>query len=205
MILMTDMPHDLTHAFRRARWGLILRGLLALAFGVFALFRPLQTVAFLALLVAFWATFSGIVMIVNSIDLRDEAKHWWLLLVAGIVSVAFGVAAFVMFPTLSLAFMVLWVGWWLLASGVVEISTAIQERRVGWPWGWHMIFGVLLVIAAVFALLNPPATLAALTIWLGIVALIIGVVLLVMAGKTRRLQRRVTEEVRTDRDMPRAA
>ena len=205
MILMTDMHPDLTHAFRRARWGLILRGLLALAFGVFALFRPLQTVAILALLVAFWATFSGIVMIVNSIDLRDEAKHWWLLLVAGIVSVAFGVAAFVMFPTLSLAFMVLWVGWWLLASGVVEISTAIQERRVGWPWGWHMIFGVLLVIAAVFALLNPPATLAALTIWLGIVALIIGVVLLVMAGKTRRLQRRVTEEVRTDRDVPRAA
>jgi uncharacterized membrane protein HdeD (DUF308 family) len=205
MILMTDMHHDLTHAFRRARWGLILRGLLALAFGIFALFRPLQTVAILALVVAFWATFSGIVMIVNAFDLRDTAKHWWLMLAAGVISVVFGAAAFVMFPTLSLAFLVLWTVWWLLSGGVLEISTSIQEKRAGWPWAWHMIFGVLLLLASAFALLNPPATLAALTIWLGIAALVIGGMLLAVAVSTRKIERRAMGEARSDREMPRAA
>ncbi|MGH7462117.1 MAG: HdeD family acid-resistance protein, partial [Longimicrobiales bacterium] len=117
LLHMKDLQEDLNHTFKRARWGLILRGLLALAFGIFALARPLQTVAILALLVAVWAVFSGIVGIVHALDLRGIAKHWWWILVGGIVSVIFGIAAFAMFPTLSLGFLVIWTAWWLFTLG----------------------------------------------------------------------------------------
>jgi uncharacterized membrane protein HdeD (DUF308 family) len=199
--------HNLEHAFRRARTGLILRGLLALAFGVFALLRPATTVAVLALVVAFWALFTGIAGIVSAIDLRGEARHWWLVLIGGIISIAFGVAALIYFPTLSLAFLVIWLAWWLMLIGITEIATSIQEKRNEWPWVGHMILGIVAVFAAIIALLYPPATLAALIFWIGFTAILLGVVLLIAAANTKVVQRRVEARV-SDRDRgepPRAA
>ncbi len=202
---MKDLQEDLNHTFRRARWGLILRGLLAIAFGIFALTRPLQTVAILALVVAFWAIVSGITAIVYALDLRHLAKHWWLVLVGGIISTLFGVVAIFRYPTLSLAFLVLWTAWWLFSLGITEIATSIQERRAGWPWAWHMIVGAIGILAGIFALFNPPATLAALTFWIGFVALFLGVALLVFAGTTKKVQRRVSAAASGTDQAPRAA
>ena len=207
MTSMTDMHLNLEHAFRRARTGLILRGLLALAFGIFALLRPASTVAILAIIVAFWALFTGISGVVSAFDLRGVARHWWLVLVGGIISIAFGIAAMIYFPTLSLAFLVIWVAWWFMLLGITEIATSIQEKRNQWPWVWHMILGVIAVVAAFIALFYPPATLAALIFWVGFTAILLGVAFLFAAGNTRYVQRRVAERVSdVDRgEPPRAA
>ncbi|MGH7466710.1 MAG: HdeD family acid-resistance protein [Longimicrobiales bacterium] len=203
---MPERLDELTHALKRARWGLNLRGLLALAFGFFALIRPLQTVAILALLVAFWAVFTGIVGIVYALDLRHIARHWWLLLVGGIISLIFGIAAFTRFPTLSLAFLMVLAAWWFFFNGIMEIVTALQQKRQQWPWGWHMVLGVLSILAAAFALLFPPVTMAVLTFWIGISAIVFGIVQLMEAGTSKTMQRRVETMGDTGPDeAPRAA
>jgi uncharacterized membrane protein HdeD (DUF308 family) len=206
MKAMQERLDDFTHSLKRARWGLNLRGLLALAFGIFALLRPLQTVGILALLVAFWAIFTGIVGIVYAFDLRHVARHWWLVLIGGIISVIFGIAAFARFPTLSLAFMLVWVAWWFFFNGITEIATAVNQRRHQWPWGWHMILGILSIIASALALFFPPVTMAVLTFWIGISAIVFGIVLLMEAGTAKTMQRRVETIRDTGRDeTPRAA
>jgi uncharacterized membrane protein HdeD (DUF308 family) len=201
---MAHVRDDLTHEFRRARWGLILRGLLALAFGIFVLARPLATVAILALAVAIWAVVAGIVAIVHAFDLRHFAKHWWLMLLVGIVSLLFGIFALTRFPGLSLAFMVLWTAWWLISVGVMEVITSAQERRAKFPWGWHMALGVIGILAGIYAIANPPVTLMALTLWIGISALALGILFLVAAGTTRKVERHVEAAV-SDIDKTRRA
>src|SRR5262245_12242726 len=98
IVSMAHLRENLAHDFSRARWGLILRGVLALAFGILVLARPLATVAILALAVAIWAFVAGIVAVVHAFDIRHYAKHWWLVLLVGIVSIAFGVFALGRYP-----------------------------------------------------------------------------------------------------------
>src|SRR5690349_15685966 len=110
---------DLKSAYQRGKWVLVMRGLIGIAVGIFVLARPVESVAVFALVIAFWAVFDGIAHIVSSFDLRSEVPHWWVMLVSGIVSLAFGVAALRLYPVLSLTFAVLWSAWWLMATGAL--------------------------------------------------------------------------------------
>jgi uncharacterized membrane protein HdeD (DUF308 family) len=148
-------------AYHRAWWALILRGLFALAIGVFIFWRPFDSIAAFALVIAWWALFVGVIQVVHAFELRSIYPHWWLLLLAGVVGIVFGVAALRNYPGLSLAFAVIWVSWWLLITGILAIAAAFMERGAGIRWGWTMAFGVLCVAASVFAFMSPPATLAA--------------------------------------------
>src|SRR2546427_1531724 len=102
--------------------------------------------------------FSGLVNIVHALQLKPVMPHWWVLLLSGLIGVAFGIAALVYYPILSLSFAVVWAAWWLMFTGILGIYAAFQERKLGVSSGWHMAFGVLSVLASVFALLSPPAT-----------------------------------------------
>ncbi|HEX2780471.1 MAG TPA: DUF308 domain-containing protein [Gemmatimonadaceae bacterium] len=181
--MATRASDQLRSAYQRAWWSLVLRGLLGIAVGVIILWRPLDSIAAFALVIAIWALISGIVQIVHAFDLRGLFSQWWAMLISGIVGVGFGVAALYYYPSLSLTFAVAWTIWWLLFTGGVAIYIAFQERRYGLPWGWTMTFGAVSVAAAVLAAVYPGVTLATI---MGLVAgysIVAGIVLLVGAYK----------------------
>jgi len=164
----TNMTKDFIQStYRRAWWALVLNGLLGIATGAVILWRPLESVATLALLIAVWAIFGGMVKIVHAIALSPQFNRWWVVLVSGLVSVAFGGAALYFYPVLSLAFAVTWMALWLLVTGTFAISDAMAERRLGAPWGWTFAFGLVAIATGALALVTPPATLAAL---MGVIA-----------------------------------
>jgi uncharacterized membrane protein HdeD (DUF308 family) len=175
--------------YQQTKWALIVRGLLSLIVGIAIIARPMASVAALALVIALWSLFDGTVNVVRSFQVRGVAAHWWVLLLSGIVGVAFGAAALYYFPGLSLTFAVLWTAYWLTFSGVVAVYAAFMERRVGLSWGWTMAFGVVAIVGGIFAFMNPTATLATL---LGVIAgfaIISGLVLLMAAGRMQSVQR----------------
>jgi uncharacterized membrane protein HdeD (DUF308 family) len=133
--------------------------------------------------IAIWALSGGIVRIVHAFELRPVFPQWWVLLLDGLVGVAFAAAAFYYYPALSLTFAVVWTAWWLALSGGLVIYAAIQERQLGLPWGWTMAYGIVAVVTAVLAFVSPPATLAAIMGLIAGFAIVSGVVLLVGAYK----------------------
>lgn len=178
------MASDLIQSvYRHAWWSLVVRGLLGLAVGVCILWRPMESVAAFALVIAIWALFGGIVRMVHAFDVRGVFSQWWVLLLEGLVGVAFGAAAFYYYPELSLTFAVVWVAWWLVLTGGLAIYAAVQERQLGLPWGWTLAFGIAAVATAVLAFTNPPATLAAIMSLIAAFAIVSGVVLLIGAYK----------------------
>lgn len=168
-------------AYRRTWWALLLRGLLALALGVFILWRPVESIASFALVIAIWALFSGIVQIAHAFDLRPLYDKWWVMLLGGLVSATFGVAAFYYYPVLSLTFAVIWAAWWLLLTGGIAIYAAVQERRLNVPWGWTLAFGIVSILAGVVAIMSPPTTLVAMLGLIAGFAIVSGMVLLIGA------------------------
>ena len=184
-------------AVNRASWGLVLRGVVAIAMGIFILARPLESVAAFALVIAIWALVDGITNIVHSFDLRPYLSQWWLVLLGGIISAGFGVAAMYYYPALSLSFAVVWTAWWLLLTGFVAIYAAFQQRSAELPWGWAMAFGVLSVAAGVLALIYQPATLAAIIGLISAFAIVGGILMLIGAAKLKSAQRNVASAVRS--------
>ncbi len=193
--LRTGLAEDLGHVYRRTWWALVIRGLLALALGILIFARPLDSVAALALVVAIWALVVGITEIAHAFDLRHVFSSWWVLLLAGLVSVAFGGAALYYYPGPSLAFIVLWVAWWFLITGILGIYGALQLRKLGIQWGWTFAWGVFSVAAGVLALANPLATLAAVMGLIAGFAIIGGVALLIGALKLRSAAQTVARAV----------
>lgn len=186
-------------AYRRTGWALFLRGLLALAVGIFILWRPLDSIVSFALVIALWALFSGIVQIVHGFDLRALYDKWWLLLLSGVVSVVFGVAALYYYPALSLAFAVVWATWWLVLTGGLAIYAAMMERRLGLSWGWTLTLGLVTVVAGVFALLYPPVTLVAIMGLIAGFAIVSGVVLLIGAFRLSSAKQEIVGAVHAAR------
>ena len=162
--------------------------MLSLAVGVAILARPIASVAALALVIAFWSLFDGIVNITRSFMLRGIATHWWVVLLTGFVSLGFGVAALYYFPGLSLAFAIVWTAYWLTVSGVMAAVMAWMERGAGVSWGWTMAFGVIAIVGGIFALMNPGATLATLLAVLSSFAIVSGLFLLIGAGRMAALR-----------------
>lgn len=184
-------------AYQRAWWALVLRGLLAIAIAVLILWRPLDSVAAFALLIALWALFVGIVQMVHAFELRSVLPQWWVLLLTGFVSAAFGAAALYYYPGLSLAFAVVWTTWWLILTGALAIYVAVWERSVGLSWGWTLAFGIVSIGTGVLAIMNPPATLAAIMGLIAGFAVVSGVVLLIGAFKLSSVKAEVTDALRS--------
>ena len=185
--MATSVLDDLKRVYRGTWWALLLRGLLGVAVGVLILARPLDSVAAFALVIAFWALFTGIVEIVHAVELSKMMKHWWVLLLSGLVGAGFGIAALYYYPGLSLTFAVFLVAWWLMLTGVLGIYAGLMQRRMGVQWGWTAAFGVLSVVASVYALLVPPITLAAIMGLIAGFAIVSGIALVMGAFKLRAL------------------
>ena len=182
------MSNEIKNLYNRVKWGLVVRGLIGIALGIFIIARPFESVAALALVNAIWALVDGVVNIVHSFELRAIVKHWWALLLSGIVSVLFGVAAFYYYPGLSLTFAVLWTAMWLLTAGILGAYVAMQERSLGLSWGWTLVWSIVSVIGGVFALMRPGLTLASLISVIATFGILGGIALLVGAGRMQSVQ-----------------
>jgi uncharacterized membrane protein HdeD (DUF308 family) len=179
---------DLRSVYNQSKWGIALRGLFGIFVGIIILTRPIASVAALALVVALWALIEGIVAITHAFALRQVVQHWWVLLLTGLVSVLFGIAAIYYYPGLSLAFAVIWVAWWLLTAGALAAYAAFTERKLGLSWGWTMAWAVLTIIAGALALMYPGVTLAWLLGLLAAFGIIGGVMRLFVAFRMQAVQ-----------------
>ncbi|MEJ2540745.1 MAG: HdeD family acid-resistance protein [Gemmatimonadota bacterium] len=73
------------------RWVLVLWGIAGLAAGAVAFLAPGLVATSFIFLIAAWAVLTGILEIVAALRLRKQIEGEWMLIVAGLVSVAFGV------------------------------------------------------------------------------------------------------------------
>jgi uncharacterized membrane protein HdeD (DUF308 family) len=108
--------------------SLIFTGALSIAAGVLAFILPGITAVALLILIAAWAIVSGIAEIVSAVRLRKEIKNEWWLILAGIVSVLFGVVLMI-WPGAGILAMVWVIGTWAIVFGALMIGLAFRLRN----------------------------------------------------------------------------
>lgn len=108
--------------------AMLIGGLLSIGAGLVTLFMPGITAIVLLYWIAAWAIVTGIAEIATAIRLRRVLTGEWMLVLAGVLSVAFGVVLFAR-PGVGALAVVIWIGAYALVLGVVLIGFALRLRR----------------------------------------------------------------------------
>src|SRR5438874_7801967 len=110
------------------RFGsLILGGLLGILAGLLAFVMPGITALGLLILIASWAMVTGVLEIIAAIKLRKEISNEWLLALAGVASLAFGVVLLLQ-PAAGALLLIWWIGGYALLFGILLIVLAFRMR-----------------------------------------------------------------------------
>jgi uncharacterized membrane protein HdeD (DUF308 family) len=111
-------------------WVLLLWGLIGVGVGILTLLVPGVTSLALLFYIAIWTIATGVIEIVAAIRLRREIAGEWLLILSGLVSVAFGVL--LMAQPAAGALAVLWlIGTYAVIFGVLLVLLAFKARAFG--------------------------------------------------------------------------
>lgn len=168
-------------------WGwVVLRGVVAVLFGVMAVAWPGIT---LAAFIIFWGAYAladGIFALVAAWQVRDEGRPFWALIVVGLLGIAAGVVTF-MWPGMTALALLMVIAAWAFVMGIFQIVAAIRLRKViegEWLLG---LSGVVSVLFGVLMVMNPGAGALAMLAVIAGYAIVFGVLLIVLGFRLKSL------------------
>lgn len=164
-----------------AEWAwFLVRGLLAVAFGVIAFIWPFATIYVLAV---FWGAFvfvDGLFAIVSGWRLHKKGVRWWPYLIFGLVGMLAGLFAF-FWPGITAMILVYLIAFWAIAGGLALVWAAIYLRReMKGEWVLALsgvvsvIFGGLIVFAPGAGMVATAWIIGAYAIFFGAFAVTLG-------------------------------
>ena len=172
-------------------WVFTLRGVIAILFGLGALFWPALTLGVMVLLFGFFALFEGILTIITSLREGSE-KGGWALLFEGIAGILVCVIVLLgssigsmLWPRVAAVMLVYYIAGWAILAGLFKIITAFRIRREvkgEWMLG---LSGLISILVGLILILRPEAGVLAVAWLIGIFAIILGIFLTLLGLKFR--------------------
>ena len=165
-------------------WVLLLRGVLAIAFGVVAYAWPGMTLATLVMFFAAFVLVDGVFDVFHAFSGRKENENWWVLLLEGLLGIAFGVITW-MRPGVTVVVLLLFIAFWAMATGILRIIMAIRLRKeIEGEW-WLILSGLASVLFGVIVMARPGAGAMAMLWVIAAWAILVGIFLVILSFQAR--------------------
>ncbi len=189
----TDHRSQMMQAISSLWWLVLLRGILIVLLGIYALVQPGMTlVAFTQVLGAF-VLIDGVIALIEGVLGRTESRIWTMT--RGVLGILVGLFVFAhpaIVGVIAAATIVLIVGLQTIATGVLEIFVAIRARKEVEGEGWLILGGVLAVVFGGILMIAPFASSLVLIRILGTFAILFGITLITTSFRMRKLGKVVT-------------
>jgi uncharacterized membrane protein HdeD (DUF308 family) len=169
-------------------WALAVRGAAAVLFGLLTFFLPGITLVTLVLLFGAYALVDGLF---NILAFFRVASHHWALLIEGVIGIIAGVLTFA-WPAITAVVLLYLIAFWAIFTGVFEILAGIRLRKVIANEWLLLLMGALSALFGLLILIAPGAGALAIVLWIGLYALMFGIVLLALAFRLRGHRRLAT-------------
>lgn len=167
-------------------WVLAFNGIIALLFGLMAVFAPLDTLKIIVMYFGIIMLIIGIAMLFGVYSSMKNKLNYGTDLVSALITVALGVVL-AFFTEKSLEIFVIVVGIWAIMLGVGQLLIMSTVQSKGDKQ--FLLFSSLFTIAfGVLLFFNPFASASIFVVLIGIMAAIIGIVLISFAFKLKNLK-----------------
>jgi uncharacterized membrane protein HdeD (DUF308 family) len=168
-------------------WAVLLRGVLAIVFGILALVWPDITVTALVALFGAFALVDGVFAIVAAIRAAERKTTWWPFVVEGLAGIGLGALTF-FWPRITALALLLLIAAWAIVTGVFEIAAAIRLRReLRGEWALILAGAASIVFGGLVAFFPGAGALA--IVWLiGAYAIAFGALLVFLAFRLRSMR-----------------
>ncbi|HTY42850.1 MAG TPA: HdeD family acid-resistance protein [Thermoanaerobaculia bacterium] len=160
-------------------WVLLLRGLLAIAFGLMAWQWPGVTIAVLVMFWGAYALVDGIFEVVAGV----RAK-WGSLVFLGILGIGAGIVTF-FWPGITAVALLYIIAFWAIVAGIMQIAAAIRLRKEIQGEILWILSGLCTVILGVLLIARPGAGALAVVGLIGAFAIAWGILLVILAFKLK--------------------
>ena len=169
-------------------WSPVLRGVLAIVFGVLTVYVPAAAVLGLVVLYGIYALADGITSFVMLSSARGRRR--WFFGIAGVLSIAAGLIA-LFWPGITAAALFFVIAWWAILLGITELAGAVAYSDVienEWP---VVVSGLLWVGFGLLLVIWPATGVVAVLALIATAAILRGITLIVAGARLRRLQLRI--------------
>ncbi len=194
---MSGFDMQATIGLARWWWTFILRGIVAILFGVLAFVAPGFGIGLLVGLFAAWALIDGVNNLLTGIRTRGQDRSWWLEILEGGVSIVAGVIALV-FPIFAAEILVLLIAAWAIVTGVFEIVLAYRLRKVIAGEVWMALAGVASILFGVVIFLFPAAGALSIVWLIGSFAIAFGAFLVMLGWRLRGIDQMARRDAAHD-------
>jgi uncharacterized membrane protein HdeD (DUF308 family) len=167
-------------------WALIVRGALAILFGVLSIIWPHLTLIALIALFAAYALADGVISLIAAF----RSKRYGWLLFGGLLSLAAGILT-ILFPAAAALALVIFIGAWAIVRGALDIALAFnlreetRETRYEWLLG---LSGIFSIIFGFFVIVWPAAGALAIVGVIAGFAIVLGALLIAAGIRQHRLR-----------------
>jgi uncharacterized membrane protein HdeD (DUF308 family) len=179
-----DLALNLAETLARNWWVLLLRGIIAITFGVVTFVAPGLTLASLVLLFGAFCLADGLMAAWTALSSGRQKENRWLLLIGGLLGIGLGLLT-IFQPAVTALALLFYIATWAIATGVVQLLAAIRLREEI-ENEWMLALAGVASVAFGALLLARPGTgaLAALGL-IGGYAVVLGILLVALALEVR--------------------
>ena len=173
-------------------WIFALRGLVAVLFGLTAVFFwPLLEVGLFVLFFGCFAFFEGLLSIIASLS-KPDVDYWWVILLEGFIGALLGLVIFFSSSITKEALLV-FIAVWGLTTGILQIAVAVRLRKEirGAPvLGLTAVFsGVVSILFGLIVMFHPGKGAPSIFWVVGVYTTIFGILLIIKSLQASKLAR----------------
>lgn len=175
-------------------WSVLIRGIVAVLFGILALFLPKLTLQVLILLFGVYALVDGIFALVAAVQAfnRRRGFTWrsvgWPIL-EGIAGIVVGLLAF-LWPGETALVLLYLIAAWAIVTGIAELVQAVALRRIIRNEWLLVLSGIASIVFGILLFVFPGAGALAIVWLIGAYAILFGALLIGLSLRLRSMRPR---------------
>jgi len=185
------VPGPVARAITANWWVLLLRGLVALAFGIVAFAYPFSAVGAFIIVFGAFAFADGVLTIFQAFRFaHPERWSWWYVILQGLAGIAIAAVVF-FYPGLAAATFGVLIALWAIFTGVLEIGAGLRLRRDVAGEIFLIVAGALSVVVGAVLFYYPLGATLAFVYVVAAYAVVAGIALIVLAFRLRAAAKRL--------------
>jgi len=166
-------------------WALALRGVVAILFGLVALYDTGMTLYVLVILFGAYALVDGVFNVVSAVRAAESRHRWVWLLISGLAGILAGLITFLL-PSITALVLLYLIAYWAIVTGILELIEGFRLRgQAANEWAL-LLGGAVSIIFGVLLIVHPLAGALAVLWLIAIYAIVFGLLMLVLSFRLRK-------------------